>query len=167
MRSNALYRVNRVASFVIFSMAILWITVGYLAAPVLFAELPSKLAGEVAGKLFEFSSLIMQVTLIMLLGVYIGMEQSIRSIKTLVVALLFVCVLRFWIAPWMAEIKAAYPSGLTRASTDWAAFSTLHGIYQLLFLIVILLLLFWSIKKNGESRCQESKRESDQDKKTL
>lgn len=139
-------RVKRVASLVVFAMAVLWITVGYLVAPVLFAELPSKLAGGVAAKLFEFSSLIILVVLVMVLGVYIGIEQSIRSIKSLVVATVLVSLLRFWIAPWMAEIKAAYPLGLTRSSPDWGDFSMLHGVYQLLFLMVIVLLLFWSIK---------------------
>ncbi|MCF6253818.1 MAG: DUF4149 domain-containing protein [Thiomicrorhabdus sp.] len=149
---DAYPKVDRVASLVIFAMAILWVTVGYLVAPVLFAELPSKLAGEVAGKLFEFSSLIVLVVLIMLLGVYIGLEQSIRSIKSLVVAAVLVSLLRFWIAPWMAEIKAAYPLGVTRASPDWGTFSSLHGVYQLVFLMVIALLLFWSIQRTLHER---------------
>ncbi len=139
--------VDRVASFIIFSMAILWVTVGYFVAPVLFSELPSKLAGEVAGQLFYFSSLLLLVTLIMVLGVYIGIEQSLRSIRSLVAALFFVCLLHFWIAPWMAEIKEAYPLGLEKTSVDWELFSTLHGVYQLFFLAVIVLLLFWSLKK--------------------
>ena len=147
-------RVERVSSLVIFSMAVLWITVGYLVAPVLFAELPSKLAGEVTGKLFEFSSLIILVTLIMLLGVYIGIEQSIRSVKSLVVSVVLVCVLRFWISPWMAEIKGDYPLGLTRASEGWETFSMLHGVYQLLFLLTIILLLAWSIKTLWQSNSQ-------------
>jgi len=160
-------KVDRVASLVIFSMAILWITVGYLVAPVLFAELPSKLAGEVAGKLFEFSSLIVLVTLIMSLGVYVGIEQSIRSVKSLVIALILVSVLRFWIAPWMADIKMAYPLGLTRASPDWGTFSTLHGVYQLLFLIVIALLLFWSLNLFRSSACQADKVVGQGNKKSL
>ncbi|VAW48509.1 hypothetical protein MNBD_GAMMA04-1732 [hydrothermal vent metagenome] len=147
MLLKASSRVDRVASLIIFSMVILWLTVGYFVAPVLFSELPAKLAGEVAGQLFSFSSLTLLVTLIMVLGVYIGIEQSIRSVKSLVMGLFFVCLLRFWIAPWMVEIKEAYPQGLQRSSADWENFSTLHGVYQLFFLVVIILLLFWSFKK--------------------
>jgi len=146
MTLSAGTRVNRIASLVVFAVTILWLTVGYVVAPVLFLELPSKQAGDVAGILFNISSLVVLVTLIMIVGVYIGLEISIKSIKSLILGLLLLFILRFWIAPWMADIKESYPQGLLRSSPDWELFSTLHGVYQLIYLAVIILLLIWSFK---------------------
>ncbi len=146
MRQITRNKLDKITGLIVFSVAMFWLVVGYFVVPILFSSLPSKLAGETAGTLFEFSSLMLLVVLIMLTGLYVGLDLSIRHIKSLLMALLLVCILRFWVAPWMVEIKQAYPKGLTPVSPDWGLFSSLHGVYQLLYLVVILLLFIWGLR---------------------
>jgi hypothetical protein len=124
----------------------LLVTIGYLVTPILFLELPQKQAGELAGLLFNRVSLIVSGSLILLIGFYAIYKNQLKQVKSLVLSLGLLMLLRFWISPWMAEIKGLYPLGLDKNSVDWPLFASLHGVYQVGYLSIILWLLYWSFK---------------------
>ncbi len=136
----------KLASLWIIALVSLLLTTGYLVTPILFVELPSKQAGELAGLLFNRVSSIVMGSLFLLLGFYIVFEKKLKRVKSLGLSLVLLMMLRFWISPWMAEIKALYPLGIDKTSSDWPLFASLHGAYQMGYLIIILLLLYWSLK---------------------
>lgn len=123
-------------------LAVLLMTLGYLVAPLLFSTLETKIAGDLAGHLFVFSGW----TFVTVLSLWLGWSRfkQYRSPYVLVYYLtLFVMLLLLLIvSPWMAEIKQNYPAGITRESIEWPLFASLHGIYQLGYLIVIIVLFF-------------------------
>lgn len=134
------------SGLVCFTLPVVMIVVGYVVAPVLFAELGQKQAGAIGAILFSHISLLVLIGLFTVIVLYAVFEKSMKSIKSVVVSLLLMGVLKFWISPWMAEIKASYPAGLSYAAVDWRLFASLHGVYQLLYLVVVLLLLYWSFR---------------------
>ena len=123
-----------------------FMSVGYLVAPVLFSELGQKQAGQIAAVLFNQLSLIALIGMALVLTVMLVFEKQLKHVKSLLLSFVLLLTLKFWISPWMADIKERYPQGLDYASADWQLFASLHGIYQLLYLIVVSLLLYWSIK---------------------
>ncbi len=137
---------TQLATLLVLALATILLTVGYLVTPVLFTQLPAKQAGDLAGELFTWVSLIVLSTLFLLITFYSIAEKSVSSVKSLLLSLLLMATLRFWITPWMADIKGLYPLGIDRDSIDWPLFASLHGLYQIVYLSVIFLLLFWSVK---------------------
>jgi hypothetical protein len=137
---------SQFASLWIMALISLLLTVGYWVTPVLFVELSQKQAGEIAGLLFNGASAVVLSGLFLLIGVYIVFEKSLKHVKTLGISLVLLMILRFWLSPWMAKIKAIYPLGIGKNSADWPLFAGLHGVYQLVYLAIVLLLLYWSLK---------------------
>lgn len=138
-------------------LAVLLMTLGYLVAPLLFSTLETKIAGDLAGHLFVFSGW----TLVTVLSLWLGWSRfkQYRSPYVLVYYLtLFVMLLLLLIvSPWVAEIKQNYPAGITRESIEWPLFASLHGIYQLGYLIVIIVLFFNTWQSWSEIRRSLSK----------
>jgi len=130
-------------SALVLMMATVLLVVGYLVAPVLFSALPAKQAGDIAGTLFALSSTVLVLGLsgICLFKLFKGQALSVKSLW---IALGILLVLKFFISPWMAVIKSAYPLGLTRESADFGLFMSIHGAYQLGYLAIVILLLTWS-----------------------
>jgi len=114
---------------------------GYLVTPVLFASLSSKLAGFIAGFLFSISGYILVVTLLLLMVWRLSVRRVAFSVIFDSISLLLMGVLLWLVSPWMAEIKAKYPKGLDDTAADWSLFASLHGVYQLGYLIVIIMLI--------------------------
>ena len=139
-------RYQIIAAMICLSLAIALISIGYLVAPVLFAELGKKQAGEIAGILFSQMSWVVLISLMIITAAYLFFEKSLASIKSLLVSLLLVGSLKFWITAWMVEIKLNNPLGVTYGAADWRLFASLHGVYQLFYLVVVILLIFWSVK---------------------
>ncbi len=137
---------SKLASLWVMALVSLLLTIGYLVTPILFSELPQKQAGELAGLLFNGVSLIVSSSLFLLIGFYAFYKKKLKSVKSLGLSLGLLMILRLWISPWMAEIKALYPLGLDKSSVDWTLFASLHGVYQMGYLSIILLLLYWSFK---------------------
>ncbi|GKT11255.1 MAG: hypothetical protein ISEC1_P0218 [Thiomicrorhabdus sp.] len=127
-------------------VAAAFIAVGYMVAPVLFSELAQKQAGQIMAVLFNKLSLLALILLMVVIAVTVYFERQLNTIKSLVLSLGLLVSLKFWISPWMAEIKASYPEGLNYGAADWNLFASLHGVYQLLYLIIVLLLFYWCIK---------------------
>lgn len=156
--SNAQLPYSKLASIWIMVLVTLLVTIGYLVTPILFLELPQKQAGELAGLLFNRVSLIVSGSLILLIGFYAIYKNQLKQVKSLVLSLGLLMLLRFWISPWMAEIKGLYPLGLDKNSVDWPLFASLHGVYQVGYLSIILWLLYWSLKTLFEGRKKSSKK---------
>ena len=83
--------------------------VGYWVTPVLFSELPQKQAGAIAADLFNGVALLTLTVLVLLSVVVRYQNGSMKSSGTWVAATLIMAVLVGLVAPWMAEIKSAYP----------------------------------------------------------
>lgn len=133
----------------LFSLALMAVclqaTMGYVVTPILFSELDSKTAGDIAATLFSIFS-------------YFGMAVAIVSLVILsrckltatplpkwpmLLVLLLTAISHFVLGGWMGQIKAYYPQGLNSQSVDWALFMQIHGVYQLLYVIVLLVFLGW------------------------
>ena len=127
-------------------LATLLIVLGYIVTPILFAALSSKIAGQVAGVLFNIGGYVSLVLLLILFAWHYGLRLAVKSIWPNIMAMMIMIVLLWLISPWMAEIKALYPSGLDKNSADWPLFASLHGIYQLGYLLVITLLIAEMLK---------------------
>lgn len=127
-------------------LASLLITVGYLVTPVLFASLDVKAAGDIAGDLFVISGYISLILLAILLSWQMFLRFSYRSYWHNGLALILLASMLWFISPWMKAIKENYPLGLHKDAIDWPVFATLHGVYQLAYLLVIIMLI-WAMLK--------------------
>ncbi|MGM0541248.1 MAG: DUF4149 domain-containing protein [Pseudomonadota bacterium] len=136
----------KLASIWIVGLATLLLTIGYLVTPILFSELSQNQAGKLAGLLFNKASLIVLGSLFLLVGFYAFYKKRLKLVKSLLLSLGLLMILRFWISPWMADIKALYPLGIDKNSADWILFASLHGAYQVGYLAIILLLFYWGLK---------------------
>jgi len=125
----------------------LLITVGYLVTPVLFDSVDSKTAGDIAGVLFQISGYItLSVLILLLIWQQFYKFTSISTWANRVVVVIMLLLL-FWISPWMNKIKQEYPMGVTPDSADWSIFASLHGVYQVGYLIVIIALI-WNVYRS-------------------
>jgi hypothetical protein len=126
------------------------ITIGYVVAPVLFGRLSSETAGELMGifltGLYGFDLLL----LLGLLGLLV-LQKRFRPKRELLlgVAALSVAVNLWGISPLMMELKAM---GLARSPQLYGmTFAQWHGVSQVLFMLVLVLLVVWGIRF-GRSR---------------
>lgn len=131
-------------------LATLLIVVGYLVAPILFSALESKPAGDIAGLLFIISGYITLFLVLMMLMWQFWLKLGWRFYWQSIFVIPIMATLLLFITPWMNEIKALYPQGLTKESPDWPLFASLHGLYQLAYLVVIIMLI-WAMLKSVNS----------------
>jgi hypothetical protein len=120
-------------------------TVGYVAAPTLFATLPDRiLAGTVAGSLFRSQAwLTMACAVLMLALLQLARELDRgqrRRMQALTVAMLACTLLSYFgLQPMIAAIRAAAGPGGIAASPEAARFGMLHGVASVVFLVQSLL----------------------------
>ncbi|MBS4020471.1 MAG: DUF4149 domain-containing protein [Dechloromonas sp.] len=129
----------------------LWV-IGYLVAPVLFANLGDRqLAGMVAGKLFALIGWI-GLGAAAYLFVFLLARHGLRALRAaglwlvLLMAALAAAQL-FGIQPLMEQLKLAAVAQEAMASVTRDRFATWHGISSIVYLIQSLLglwLLLWS-----------------------
>ena len=117
----------------------LW-TVGYLAAPTLFATLPDRLlAGAVAGSLFRVEAwLSVACGLLLLVLLYVDREFAKRRLCLQLVAVMLACVLLgyFGLQPFMAALKeAAVANGGVMDDAARSRFGLLHGVASVFYLL--------------------------------
>jgi hypothetical protein len=123
----------------------LW-TVGYLAAPVLFASLPDRsLAGSIAGMLFRAQAwLSLACGLLILLLLWLDKSWSSKRTSVILVIAMLACVSigYFALQPFMAEIRAAAANnGGIMDEVMRARFGMLHGVASLIYLLQSVLAL--------------------------
>ncbi len=121
----------------------LW-TVGYLAAPTLFATLADRvMAGTIAGSLFRAEAWLSVACGLLLLPLLLADRGFARRTSCIVlVMLMLVCVSvgYFGLQPFMAELRAAAAaSGGVMDGALKARFGMLHGIASLIYLAESLL----------------------------
>lgn len=117
----------------------LW-TVGYLAAPLLFATLPDRtLAGTIAGSLFRAEAWLSLACGILLLAIFRSdTTLQSRTICTRIVIVMLVCVVvgYFGLQPFMAEIRAAAAqAGGVMDDAMRMRFGVLHGVASIIYLV--------------------------------
>jgi ABC-type amino acid transport system permease subunit len=117
----------------------LW-TVGYLAAPTLFATLADRaLAGSIAGSLFRVEAWVSVACGLSLLVLLMGNHRFERRRSCLVlVVLMLVCVSvgYFGLQPFMAELRAlAAASGGVMDEATRSRFGVLHGVASVIYLV--------------------------------
>ncbi|SAL31258.1 membrane protein [Caballeronia peredens] len=130
------------------------LTLGLVAAPVLFSMLDRTTAGSVAAQLFRIEAIIGVVSALVL--IVIGnrfVKSGIGDYKRVrwIVAVMFVCVLLgyFALQPFMNSLRmAAQEAGTDLASSPYARqFAMLHGVSSAIYLIECLfgLALIWRL----------------------
>lgn len=117
----------------------LW-TVGYLAAPLLFATLPDRmLAGTIAGSLFRAEAWLSLACGILLLAIFRSdTTLQSRAICIRIVIGMLVCVVvgYFGLQPFMAEIRAAAAQvGGVMDDAMRMRFGVLHGAASVIYLL--------------------------------
>jgi len=112
-------------------------TVGYVVAPVLFHILSRVQAGTVAGQLFSIMSIVGLITcaLLFLSLAWDERGELLRQWRGLVLIAiwLIIAIAQFVLEPRMVALREAGLSG-----ENYHAFMRLHGVSQLLFLLVSL-----------------------------
>ncbi len=119
----------------------LWMS-GFVVAPILFANLERQVAGEVAGRIFQVTSYIGIICLLILLLVKTILQRRkvLQSWQfwMLAVALLITLFGEFYLAEAMWYLKTLQPA-LEQGSQVYTKFARLHGISSALFLVNSLL----------------------------
>lgn len=137
---------------------------GYVVAPILFANLERQVAGEVAGRIFQVTSYIGIICLIVLLGVKTILRHRtvLQSWQfwMLLAALLITLFGEFYLADAMRNLKILQPA-LEQGSQAYAKFARLHGVSSALFLVnsllgLILVLTCQAIKFPGKNSLQKN-----------
>lgn len=128
----------------------LW-TIGYLAAPTLFATLPDRvLAGSIAGSLFRVEawvSVACGLSLLALLLADRGFAGRRACIVLAVLMLVCLSVGYFGLQPFMAALKeSAAANGGVMDEAARARFGMLHGVASVIYLVESLLGLVLVLK---------------------
>ncbi|MFA9217002.1 MAG: DUF4149 domain-containing protein [Sphingomonadaceae bacterium] len=144
----------------------LW-TVGYLAAPTLFATLSDRvLAGTIAASLFNIEAWVsIGCALALLVLIWLGQErgagrgifasaaansaaQARRMVVLIVVAMLgCTLVSHFGLQPMMASLRAAAGPGGVMESAAKSQFGMLHGVASSIYLVQSLLAAWLVVKQ--------------------
>jgi hypothetical protein len=124
---------------VTFWVGSLW-TVGYLAAPTLFATLPDRaLAGSIAGSLFRVQAWVsVGCGLLLLLLFLADRDFAKRRDCVVLVVLMLVClsVGYFGLQPFMAALReAAVANGGVMTDAARARFGVFHGMASVIYLL--------------------------------
>lgn len=126
----------------------LW-TVGFVVAPVLFAELDRSTAGTIAGILFRYLN-----HAGLLIGAFLLLRNRLSPMPATAPALLLALMLgmilinEFGFAPQIAALREA---GFAAGSADAVRFGRLHGAASVLYLVNALfgltLLVIWDRRR--------------------
>ncbi|WP_374362997.1 DUF4149 domain-containing protein [Pseudoduganella danionis] len=141
-------------------------TVGYLAAPTLFATLSDRvLAGNIAANLFAHQAwLSIACALVMLALLWVGRGSETggifagsaansaartRRVLLVIVAIMLACtlIMHFGLQPMMASLRAAAGPGGVMEEAAHNEFGILHGISSSVYLVQSLLAVWLVVKQ--------------------
>ncbi|MYN44678.1 DUF4149 domain-containing protein [Pseudoduganella sp. FT93W] len=141
-------------------------TVGYLAAPTLFATLSDRvLAGNIAANLFAHQAwLSIACALVMLALLWVGRGSETggifagsaansaartRRVLLVIVAIMLACtlIMHFGLQPMMASLRAAAGPGGVMEEAAHNEFGILHGISSSVYLVQSLLAVWLVLKQ--------------------
>ena len=116
----------------------LW-ALGYIAAPAVFAAVPSVVAGDVVAQLLTrlgWVSIGCAAAMFVLVRLSSDLAGRKRFLNLLVLAML-ACALVMWagLQPAMAQLRELAGPGGVRASPYWTQFAVMHGVSQLFHVI--------------------------------
>ena len=124
--------------------AVLWAgalwALGYIAAPAVFAAVPSTVAGDVVAQLLNrlgWVSVGCGVLMFVLVRFSDDLDAGRRRSLNLLVLAMLACALAMWagLQPAMAQLRElAGPAGV-RALPYWTQFALMHGVSQLFHVI--------------------------------
>ncbi|CAN7457985.1 DUF4149 domain-containing protein [Massilia sp. LjRoot122] len=129
-------------------VAVLWAgalwALGYIAAPAVFAAVPSTVAGDVVAVLLHrlgWVSLGCAVLMLALVRLSSDLDAGRRRFLNLLVLAMLACALVMWagLQPAMAQMRELAGPGGVRASPYWTQFAVMHGVSQLFHVIESLL----------------------------
>ena len=124
-------------------VAVLWAgalwALGYIAAPAVFAAVPSVVAGDVVAQLLTrlgWVSIGCASAMFVLVRLSSDLAGRKRFLNLLVLAML-ACALVMWagLQPAMAQLRELAGPGGVRASPYWTQFAVMHGVSQLFHVI--------------------------------
>jgi len=124
-------------------VAVLWAgalwALGYIAAPAVFAAVPSVVAGDVVAQLLTrlgWVSIGCASAMFVLVRLSSDLAGRKRFLNLLVLAML-ACALVMWagLQPAMAQLRELAGPGGVRASPYWTQFAIMHGVSQLFHVI--------------------------------
>lgn len=117
-------------------------TSGFIFAPILFSNLERKVAGDIAGQIFQITSYIGITCLLILITTIIFQNKKtflkIWQYWVLIAALVITLFGEFYLAEAMRDLKVLHPE-LIKASPAYPEFARLHSYSSVLFLINSLL----------------------------
>ncbi|WP_416192658.1 DUF4149 domain-containing protein [Neisseria sp. CCUG12390] len=127
----------------------LQVMAGYIAAPVLFKNLPKLQAGAIAGELFavvSYSGLVIWA-LVYFAGKRLSAVQNIRSVNSRLIEVLWagLAVNQFLVTPVIEALKTQTANWLL--DLTGGSFGVWHGISSLIYMICAILaaVLVWRI----------------------
>lgn len=136
-------------------IATLWVgsiwTIGYLAAPTLFATLADRvLAGTIAGSLFRIQAWVSVACAIAMFVLVRERAQEKRRVQTWhIAAAMLACTVigYFGLQPFMAALKETAGPGGVMDSEARTQFGVLHGVSSAIYLVQSLLgaALIWRL----------------------
>lgn len=117
----------------------LW-AVGYIAAPAVFAAVPSTVAGDVVAVLLArlaWVSFGCAALMLVLVRFALDLDPARKRSLYLVVLAMLACALVMYVGlqPAMAQMRALAGQGGVRASPYWTQFAVMHGVSQLFHVI--------------------------------
>jgi hypothetical protein len=117
----------------------LW-ALGYVAAPAVFAAVPSTVAGDVVAVLLArlgWVSIGCAVLMFALVRMSADLDGARRRSLNLLVLAMLACALVMWagLQPAMAQMRELAGPGGVRASPYWTQFAVMHGVSQLFHVI--------------------------------
>ena len=125
-------------------VAVLWAgslwALGYIAAPAVFASVPSTVAGDVVASLLTrlaWVSFACAALLLVLVRVSPDIDAARRRSLSLLVLAMLACALVMFVGlqPAMAQLRELAGAGGVRASPYWTQFAVMHGVSQLFHVI--------------------------------
>ncbi|MCD2516282.1 DUF4149 domain-containing protein [Massilia sp. G4R7] len=125
-------------------VAVLWAgalwALGYIAAPAVFAAVPSLVAGDVVAQLLTrlgWVSIACAALMFVLVRVSSDLDAVRKRILNLLVLAMLACALVMWagLQPAMAQMRELAGPGGVRASPYWTQFAVMHGVSQLFHVI--------------------------------
>jgi hypothetical protein len=125
-------------------VAVLWAgslwALGYIAAPAVFAAVPSLVAGDVVAQLLTrlgWVSIACAALMLVLVRVSPDLDAGRKRFLNLLVLAMLACALVMWagLQPAMAQMRELAGPGGVRASPYWTQFAIMHGVSQLFHVI--------------------------------
>jgi len=117
----------------------LW-ALGYIAAPAVFAAVPSVVAGDVVAQLLTrlgWVSIACAALMFVLVRISPDLDGGRKRFLNLLVLAMLACALVMWagLQPAMAQLRELAGPGGVRASPYWTQFAVMHGVSQLFHVI--------------------------------